>query len=73
MHIFKSLGVYFLAMLALLAILPVNAHAYLDPGTGSYVLQFLLAALFSSLFFIKKYWHKLISFFTGASSKKEMD
>jgi hypothetical protein len=34
--------------------LPLN-WAYLDPGTGSMVLQVLLAGLLSSLFFLKSW------------------
>lgn len=30
-----------------------NAHAYLDPGTGNYVLQVLIAAGLSALFSMK--------------------
>lgn len=36
---------------------------YLDPGSGSYILQILLAALLGSAFAIKMYWKKLVSFF----------
>lgn len=43
------------------------AHAYLDPGTGSYVLQVLLAALVAGLYGIKQYWYKIKGFFGGKS------
>jgi len=33
--------------------LPPRAEAYLDPGTGSYILQILIAGLMSALFIIK--------------------
>jgi len=29
------------------------AHAYIDPGTGSYLFQLLVAGLFAGLFFMK--------------------
>lgn len=45
------------------------ASAYIDPGTGSYVFQILVAALFSGLYAIKLYWQKLKDYLTGA--KKE--
>ncbi len=32
---------------------PPRAEAYLDPGTGSYILQILIAGLLSALFMIK--------------------
>lgn len=49
------------------------AYAYLDPGTGSYALQILLAALFGALFTIKVYWQKLKAFFTGRKAETEKD
>jgi hypothetical protein len=43
---------------ALLACFETSAHAYLDPGTGSIILQAVIASVASSLFVIKMYWHK---------------
>ncbi len=40
---------------------------YLDPGSGSYILQILLAALLGGAFAIKMYWKKLTSFFKKSS------
>ena len=42
-----------------LVLFPQRAHAYLDPGTGSYVLQIAAALLFGSLFLIKTWWHQI--------------
>jgi len=42
---------------------PRNVYAYLDPGTGSYLLQMLLAALLGGLFAIKIFWRRIIGFF----------
>lgn len=44
--------------------------AYLDPGTGSLVLQVLLAALLGCGFTIKLFWHKIITFFGFLGGKK---
>lgn len=38
-------------------------YAYLDPGTGSYLFQLIIAALIGGLFTIKLFWQKIISFF----------
>jgi hypothetical protein len=35
------------------------AHAYLDPGTGSYLFQLLVGAALGSLMAIKIYWRKI--------------
>lgn len=36
-----------------------DAHAYLDPGTGSYVFQMVIAVLLSAAFTIKHFWYRL--------------
>jgi hypothetical protein len=38
---------------------PRNVHAYIDPGTGNYLLQILLAAMFGALFALKIFWSKI--------------
>jgi hypothetical protein len=37
---------------------------YIDPGSGSYLVQVLIAAILGGTFWIKKFWRKLKSFFT---------
>ncbi len=39
-----------------------SAYAYLDPGTGSMLLQGLIAAIAAGLVVIKLYWHKVKAF-----------
>jgi len=48
-----------------------DAHAYLDPGSGSYMLQILLGTLVAGFFAIKQYWHRLKNFFKEHFRKKE--
>ena len=36
-----------------------NAYAYIDPGTGSYILQVLAATLLGASFMAKSLWLKL--------------
>ena len=40
-----------------------SAFAYLDPGTGSMVLQLLLGGIAGLAVVVKLYWHSLLSFF----------
>ena len=47
------------------------AYAYLDPGTGSMVLQAITGAIFGGLVAMNVYWHKVKAFFSGAKSKTE--
>ena len=38
---------------------------YLDPGSGSFLIQLLLAALLGGAFAIKIYWKKIKALFSG--------
>lgn len=58
---------------ALIALFPHVAHAYLDPGTGSYVLQLLIAALLGAAFAVKVFWLRIKGFFANLISKKPKD
>ena len=60
----KSLLVALTAILAAL-LFPSAAYAYVDPGTGSYFLQILIAGILGAAFAVKLYWRKLKSFLTG--------
>lgn len=50
-----------LAMCAL--IFPRPAHAYLDAGTGSYLIQIVIAFIAGGLFVFKAFWRKVWLFF----------
>ena len=47
--------------------------AYLDPGSGSFILQLILASLVGSLFLFKNFWKKLLSFLRGIFSRDRSD
>lgn len=47
------------------------AHAYLDPGTGSALLQGVLAALAAIAIIAKLYWHRLLRFLGIRKTKIE--
>ena len=49
----------FATVLWAFALSPVPCWAYLDPGTGSYVLQILIAAFVGGLFALKGFWSKI--------------
>jgi hypothetical protein len=50
---------------------PASVFAYIDPGTGSYLLQILLAGLFGGLLFLRIFWKKVKAFFTRLFAKKQ--
>ena len=46
-----------------ITLVPKGAHAYIDPGTGSYIIQLLVAGFLSSAYLIKTYWYKIKAMF----------
>ena len=46
-----------------------NIHAYIDPGTGSLIIQVLIASLVGTLFLIKVFWSKVKAFFGNLFSR----
>ncbi len=40
-----------------------NAYAYLDAGTGSYIVQVLIGVLMGVIITIKFYWRSIVDFF----------
>ena len=48
-------------------------HAYLDPGTGSILLQGLIAAIATALATGKFWWHRVKSFFVKSDDVKETE
>jgi len=40
-----------------------NAYAYLDAGTGSYIIQVLIGTLMGGIVAIKIYWRNIRDFF----------
>lgn len=49
----------YVAMFLFLSSLSGPAQAYLDPGTGSLVIQLVLGGIVAALTMVKLYWHKL--------------
>jgi hypothetical protein len=46
----------------------LKPQAYLDPGSGSILLQVILAALLAAGVFIKVFWKKITSLFNRKSN-----
>lgn len=51
------------AAIALTVAIPANAHAYVDPSTGSFVFQMVTAGVLGALFVVKSFWRQLKSAF----------
>lgn len=50
---------------------PASAYAYIDPGTGSILIQGLIAAIAAIGVTLKLYWHRFKALFRRGSSSKE--
>jgi len=51
-------------------LLPQDAYAYIDPGTGIYFVQMIIAALLGGLLALKIFWSKIKFFLQNLFSKK---
>jgi hypothetical protein len=59
-------------LITLFSFLP-RETAYLDPGSGSYFVQLLLASLMGALFVLGVYRKKVTDFFRNLFSNREAD
>lgn len=56
-------------------VLPAKTYAYLDPGTGSMMIQVVIGFVVGGLYLIKLYWKKIVNFFStrfGNNDKKKV-
>lgn len=58
-----------LAIYALLA--PPDAWPYLDPGTGSYIFQLLIAGLMGGAFVVKLFWGRIKAYCLRVFSRRD--
>jgi len=66
-HMYINIGIY--VVVCMLFVFPKHVEAYIDPGTGSYLYQLFLAALFSSVFFVGVFIKKIIRKFRRKKSE----
>ncbi len=66
-------GYLILIVLFLSLIAPSVAFAYLDPGSGSMLLQLVLGGLAGLAVIAKLYWHRLLALFGMSAQQEEND
>lgn len=66
---YRTIATSTLLCILILSAFPPRAQAYLDPGTGSYLLQVLLAGLLGALVAVKLFWRHIASFIRGLTSR----
>jgi hypothetical protein len=59
------------AAIAALLLTATDARAYLDPGTGSYILQMIVAGLLGAAFAVRMFWARIKRFFAGVFSRSD--
>lgn len=64
-------GKVFAGSLVVLFTLPDPALAYIDPGSGSYLFQILIAGILAGFIFLKNSWLKIFFFFKNLFSKSD--
>lgn len=55
----------YIALVAGIATLPSVCFAYLDPGTGSIIVQSIIASVAAAFAAGSVFWHRVIAFFSG--------
>jgi hypothetical protein len=59
------------SILHILAFFPLlSGNAYLDPGSGSVLIQLLIAGLLGAAFILKVSWSKIKAFFSRSNASK---
>ena len=53
-------------------VLAAPSYAYLDPGTGSIILQSVLASIAVAMGVLRLYWYRLKAFFSGKTSDSDV-
>ena len=58
----RERAVFIIAFFSLFFLVIPDAYAYLDPGTGSMILQIVIATFISMLFTLKIFWKRIVAF-----------
>jgi hypothetical protein len=67
----KSSTQFLLFLAVLLLATPTQLPAYVDPGSGSFFLQMLIAGLLGASMTVKTFWKQIKSYFSRGSSSTE--
>jgi hypothetical protein len=62
-----------LAAMMVLAATSLPAHAYIDPGTGSLIVQSLIGGFFAASTFAAVYFNKIVRLFKRGTGKEGPD
>ncbi len=60
----------YLVIVAMLIATVAPAYAYIDAGSGSYMLQMAMASILAVVFTLKLYWQRLLLFLSKIFTRK---
>ena len=69
----RELGYLVVVAVLVICLLPATALAYIDPGTGSFVIQGIIAGVIGVGLAIKVFWHRIKSVLPGRSGEDDED
>jgi hypothetical protein len=69
----KALAICLFCLQVLQLVFPLSASAYIDLGSGSYVIQIILASLLGVFFMTRTYWKRLKIYFQKLTAKGHRD
>ena len=62
LHLFPILSLFFKHL--------ARDSAYLDPGSGSFIIQLIIAGIVGAGFLLRGYWSKITSIFRGTPTEE---
>ena len=65
-------GLQFSVIVLACTVIAAPSYAYIDPGTGSVILQSILASIAVSMGVLRLYWYRLKAFFSGKISEPDV-
>ncbi len=63
--------VVFAGLVSYSLISPTQAHAYLDPGTGSIIVQAIVAGIVGIATVTRLYWNRIRTFLSGTGDQSD--
>jgi len=69
----SNCAILFTAFLGVLVIFPPSAYAYIDPGTGSYILQIIIAGIAAGALALKMFWGRIKALFSNNRAQDDSD
>ena len=70
MKLLKRTCWFSLVIVVIMVVYAALAFAYIDPGTGSYIFQMLIAFILGAAFTVKIFWNRIKGYW---GAKKEND